>query len=309
MDLHLRDLRFFEIVADLGHLGRAAEQLGRTQPALSKCIQRLELTVGGALFERAGRGIRLTPLGDVLLARARMLRNASQEALREVRDFNEGHAGHVRIGSGPVAADHLLPELCSKALADGRRITISIVIGPSWELRDRLREGQLDLLIGLTAGGDPELVSHPIAEDVVVVAARQDHPVFERQRITMAALLRHPWALPSANIPSRQWLDQAFTSRGMPAPTVQVEAGSIPLLPRMVAKTDLLTFVSRHTLRLERSRTLREVRLPATTLRRHLGVTCRRDGYLSPAARHMLELLRADGQALFGEDASPLDED
>ena len=95
----------------------------------------------------------------------------------------------------------------------------------------------------------------------------------------------------------------------MPAPTVQVEAGSIPLLPRMVAKTDLLTFVSRHTLRLERSRTLREVRLPATTLRRHLGVTCRRDGYLSPAARHMLELLRADGQALFGEDASPLDED
>lgn len=109
MDLHLRDLRFFEIVADLGHLGRAAEQLGRTQPALSKCIQRLELTVGGALFERAGRGIRLTPLGDVLLARARMLRNASQEALREVRDFNEGHAGHVRIGSGPVAADHLLP--------------------------------------------------------------------------------------------------------------------------------------------------------------------------------------------------------
>ncbi len=88
-----------------------------------------------------------------------------------------------------------------------------------------------------------------------------------------------------------------------------MEAGSIPLLPRMVAKTDLLTFVSRHTLRLERSRTLREVRLPATTLRRHLGVTCRRDGYLSPAARHMLELLRADGQALFGEDASPLDED
>src|SRR5256885_6750484 len=73
-----------------------------------------------------------------------MLRNASQEALREVRDFNEGHAGHVRIGSGPVAADHLLPELCSKALADGRRITISIVIGPIWELRDRLREGQLD---------------------------------------------------------------------------------------------------------------------------------------------------------------------
>ena len=308
MDLHLRDLRFFEIVAELGHLGRAAEQLGRTQPALTKCMQRLEQAVGGALFERAGRGIQLTPAGQVLQARARMLRNASQEALREVRDFNEGISGHVRIGSGPVAADHLLPELCSKALAGGRKITISIVIGPSWELRDRLREGQLDLLIGLTAEGDAELVSYPIVEDVVVVAASRTHPIFEKTRITPAALLQHSWALPSANIPSRQWLDQAFTSRGMSPPTVQVEAGSIPLLPRMVAKTDLLTFVSRHTLRLERSRTLKEVRLAATTLRRHLGVTCRRDGYLSPAAQQILKLLRDDGPMLFGSDETSFDD-
>lgn len=303
MDLHLRDLRFFEIAADLGHLGRAAEQIGRTQPALTKCIQRLELAVGGPLFERVGRGIQLTPVGHVLLARARMLRNASQEALREVRDFNEGISGHVRIGSGPVAADHLLPELCNKALAGGRKITISIVIGPSWELRDRLREGQLDLLIGLTAEGDSELVSYPIIEDVVVVAASQAHPVFQRSRITLAALLQYPWALPGPNIPSRQWLDQAFTSRGMSPPIVQVEAGSIPLLPRMVAKTDLLTFVSRHTLRLERSSTLKEIRLEATTLRRHLGVTCRRDGYLSPAAQQILKMLRTDGHMLFGSEA------
>jgi len=307
MDLHLRDLRFFEIVADLGHMGRAAEQIGRTQPALTKCIQRLEQTVGGPLFERAGRGIQLTPAGQVLLARARMLRNIGQEALREVRDFNEGISGHVRIGSGPVAADHLLPELCSQALADGRKITISIVIGPSWELRDRLREGQLDLLIGLTAEGDGELVSYPIIEDVVVVAASQAHPIFQRPRITLASLLQHPWALPSANIPSRQWLDHAFTSRGMPPPTVQVEASSIPLLPRMVAKADLLTFVSRHTLRLERSRTLKEIRLAATTLRRHLGVTCRADGYLSPAAQQILRMLRANGPALFGGGAAPFD--
>ncbi|MHA7602227.1 LysR substrate-binding domain-containing protein [Alicycliphilus sp. T452] len=266
--------------------------------------------MGGPLFERAGRGIRLTPVGQVLLARARMLRNASQEALREVRGFNEGISGHVRIGSGPVAADHLLPELCSKALANGRKVTISIVIGPSWELRSRLREGQLDLLIGLTPEDDGELISSPIVEDmVVVVAASQAHPIFQRSRITLAALLQHPWALPSANIPSRQWLDQAFTSRGMPPPTVQVEVGSIPLLPRMVAKTDLLTFVSRHTLRLERSRSLREVRLSATTLRRHLGVTCRRDGYLSPAAQRILTLLQANGHALFGGDVPPLDDD
>jgi DNA-binding transcriptional LysR family regulator len=303
MDLHLRDLRYFETVAELGHLGRAADQVSRSQPALTKCIQRLEESVGSALFERAGRGIRLTPVGEVLLARARQLRAASEEALREVRDFAEGAVGQVTIGSGPVAADHLLPELCRAALADMHGVKIRIVIGPSWELRDELRQGKLDLLVGLTAENDPQLASHPIVEDVVVVAAHRKHPVFLRRKLEVATLLEYGWALPSPNIPSRQWLDMVFSSRGLPAPDVQIEAGSIPLLPRMVARADLLTFLSRHSLALERSSALQEVKLEATTLRRSLGVTWRRDGYLSPAGQRVLRLLKAEGKSLFGKPA------
>lgn len=301
MDLHLRDLRYFETAADMGHLGHAADHLARSQPALSKCIQRLEEAFGSPLFERAGRGIRLTPVGEVLLARARMLRNSADEAMREVQDFARGHAGHVRIGSGPVAADHLLPELCSLALADGQKTTIGIVVGPSWELRDQLRDGRLDLLIGLTMEGDPDFVSYPIVEDVVVVAASRTHPVFRQARVTMESLLTHEWALPSPNIPSRQWLDMAFTLGGLARPRVQIEASSIPLLPRVIAKTDLLSFVSRHTLALPGSSTLKEVRLKGTTLRRSLGVTCRREGYLSPAAARVLTLLRTRGRSLFAK--------
>ena len=306
MDLHLRDLRYFETVADMGHLGRAADHLARSQPALSKCIQRLEDIVGSPLFERAGRGIRLTAAGQVLLVRARTLRLASQEALREVKDFTEGLAGHVRIGSGPVAADHLLPELCSLALAGGSKLTISIVIGPSWELRDQLREGKLDIVIGLTSEGDANFVCHPIVDDVVVVAASRTHPVFAQPRISMASLVGYQWALPGTNIPSRQWIDMAFASRGLARPMVQIEAGSIPLLPRMVAKTHLLTFVSRHTLRLERGARLEEVRLRSTTLRRSLGVTHRAGGYLSPAAQRVVQLLRSRGKRLFGPGAQDL---
>ena len=53
MDLDLRDLRYFQTIAELGHLGRAAEQLGRSQPALTKCVHRLEETLGAELFESA----------------------------------------------------------------------------------------------------------------------------------------------------------------------------------------------------------------------------------------------------------------
>lgn len=299
MDLHLRDLRFFETVADLGHLGRAAQQVGRSQPALTKCIQRLEDLVGSPLFERAGRGIRLTPVGEVLLARCRLLRTASDEVVREVRDFAQGSAGHVTVGSGPIAAEHLVPELCRAVLEDTPRVKVDVVVGPSFELRSQLREGKLDLLVGLTVDSDPELVSHPLVEDVVVVAARRTHPVFRRRGLELPALLDYGWALPSAHIPSRQWLDLAFSARGLPPPDVKLESGSIALLPRMVARTDLLTFVSRHTLLLERGADLRELKLQATTLRRNLGVTYRRAGYLSPAGQRVVELLRKRGKALF----------
>ncbi|MBY4595773.1 LysR family transcriptional regulator [Ottowia caeni] len=301
MDIHLRDLRFFEAIADLGHMGQAAEQLGRSQPALSKCVKRLEDAIGSSLFEREGRGICLTPAGKMLREQARVLRGTADGVLREVRNFAQGRAGHVNIGSGPIAADQLLPELARLVLKDGDPITISIVIGPSWELHDRLRSGKIDILIGLTAEADPEFRSLPIIEDVVVVAARREHPIFKEKRISMKSLLRHSWALPSTNIPSRQWLDATFSSHGLAKPRVQIEAGSIPLLPRMIAHNDMLSFVSRHTLALSKASELREVALAATTLRRKLGVTSLRSGVLTPPAHRVMELLRNEGKSIFAQ--------
>jgi DNA-binding transcriptional LysR family regulator len=65
--MDLRDLRYFETIAELQHVGRAAAKLHRTQPALTGSIRRLEEDCGVALFEKAGRGIRLTAAGRVLL--------------------------------------------------------------------------------------------------------------------------------------------------------------------------------------------------------------------------------------------------
>lgn len=300
MDIQLRDLRYFESIAELGHLGKAADQIGRTQPALTKAVQRLEHAFDCTLLERKGRGIRLTAVGEVLLTRARMLRSATDEALREVGDFAKGNAGHVRIGCGPIAADHVLPDLCNLLLGEAPGTSIEITIAQSLTLRERLREGSIDLLIGLMPEAEPDFVSRPIVEDVVVVAASRDHPIFAQPRITMKSLLVWNWVLPSNTIPSRQWLDAAFKNRRLAPPRVQIDANSIPLLPRLIAKSELLSFLSRHTLGASGARNpLREVPLKETTLRRRLGVTHRREGYLSPAARRLMSLLQTRGRQLF----------
>ncbi|UUZ76783.1 LysR family transcriptional regulator [Polaromonas sp. P1(28)-13] len=305
MDLQLRDLKYFETVATLGHMGKAGEKLGRTQPALTKSIQRLEQAFGSALFERDGRGIRLTPVGEVLLARARLLRASADETIREVSDFAQGHGGHVRIGTGPIAADDVLPEICSLLLSQVKDVTMEITVAPSTALREQLRHGQIDLLMGLMPESDDEFLCHPIVDDVVVVAATASHPVFSLPKVTMRALLAYSWVLPTASIPSRQWLDAAFESRSLPRPRVRIEANSIPLLPRLIARTDLLSFVSRHTMGQGQQRGLKEVVLKETTLTRKLGVSQRREGYLSPAAQRLLALLRSHGAELFSKVNQP----
>lgn len=298
MSINLRDLGYFEVVAELGHLGQAAERLGRTQPALSKCLQRLEDAFGAPLFSRAGRGIQLTAVGEVLLARARLLRTASEEALREVSDFAQGNAGHVRIGSGPIAADHVLPALCQLLLSEAPDTTMDITVGPSMVLREQLREGSIDLLIGLVPPADPLFQTHAIFDDAAVVATSPEHPVFALPQVTLQALSRYGWVLPAASIPSRQWLDAVFQSHGLPVPRVQISANSIPLLPALIVRTGLLSFVSRRTLGQGSHGVLKEVPLPETTLQRTLGVTYRRGAYLSPAARRLVSLLQSRGAGL-----------
>jgi len=75
------------------------------------------------------------------------------------------------------------------------------------------------------------LLGLAIVEDVVVVTTSANHPVFQLPKITMKALLAWRWVLPVTSIPSREWLDQAFAARGLSAPSVQINANSIPLMP------------------------------------------------------------------------------
>ncbi|MDB5846251.1 MAG: LysR family transcriptional regulator, partial [Rhodoferax sp.] len=100
------------------------------------------------------------------------------------------------------------------------------------------------------------------------------------------------------------WLDMAFSTKGLAMPGVQIEASSIALLPRMIARTHLLSFVSRHTLDFQRGDRLKEVQLEATTLRRKLGVTVRRAGELSPAAQRIVDLLKTRGPSILVKQAA-----
>ncbi|SNS92572.1 transcriptional regulator, LysR family [Noviherbaspirillum humi] len=287
--MDFRDLKYFEEIASQGHVGRAAEKLCRTQPALTKCIDRLEEEIGERLFERSGRGIQLTGAGKVLLARTRQMGLLMDETMREIQDFAQGLEGHIRLGCVPTLAEHLLPDISEKLLGEARNVTLQLVVAMNDALLARLKDGELDLVVGpLVQNSDFEGV--PIIEDDVVVLASANHEIFRRP-VTMQALLDHKWVLPATTVASRQWLDQTFDRCGLPRPTVQITSTVLNLLLPLVERTGLLGFASRLNLSTGRAN-LREVCLPETTMRRRMGIAYRKNAYLSPAVRRLIALLQ-----------------
>jgi DNA-binding transcriptional LysR family regulator len=296
--MDLRDLRYFETIAELEHLGRASAKLHRTQPALSSSIRRLEDDCGAALFERSGRGIRLTEAGKVLLRWARRMRSDVDDAQRELSAIGAGLAGHVRIGIVPTAAQFLLPGVARQLLQEAPQVTLRTVVGLVDTLIPQLRDGELDLVVGTETATDPGYVSRLLAEDAIVVAASASHELF-RGKPTLRDLTRYPWALQPPGAPTRDWLDHSFDRRGLPRPRVQVETTMLLMLPALIVQTGLLSFISRHHLgRTPAGTGLREVPVRGAAMRRRLVVTHRAQGFVSPAARRLIEIfgrMRAAG--------------
>ena len=290
--MDLRDLRYFETIAELEHIGRATQKLHRTQPALTSAVRRLEQACGAPLFEKAGRGIRLTGAGRVLLKWAQRLRFDAEDARREMGDIGRGLSGPVRIGIVPTAAQFLLPAAARELLQRAPEVSLKTEVGLIDTLKPRLRAGELDLVVGTDSPGEEGFSAQLLAEDRIVVAAAANHPIFEGKP-TLRRLCDHRWVLQLPGAPTRDWLDHTFDRKRLPRPRVQVESSMLLMLPALIAETGLLSFISRHHLHQPVGATaLKEVPMRETTMRRKLVVYTRDNSYQPPAARLLIELLR-----------------
>ncbi|MBU1360070.1 MAG: LysR family transcriptional regulator [Gammaproteobacteria bacterium] len=290
--MDLRDLRYFEVIAELEHLGRASERLHRTQPALTSCVRRLEEACGAALFEKTGRGIRLTTAGKALLKWAQRTRFDVESARREIGDIGRGLSGNVSIGIVPTAAQFLLPPATRELLSEAPAITLRTTVALVDVLAPLLRAGDIDLMVGTEGSKEPGFTSQFLAEDLIVVAANSTHEVFDKPKPALRDLVGCRWVLQPPGAPTRDWLDQTFDRYRLPRPVVQVESTMLLMLPSLIAETGLLSFISRLHLQEGRSgAALREVKVKDTVMRRRMVVTCREGGYMSPAAQRLIDIL------------------
>ncbi|MEV5649984.1 LysR family transcriptional regulator [Nocardia sp. NPDC052254] len=227
MDVHGRDLRYFVAVADELNFTRAAEALFISQPALSKQIRALERQLGAPLFERDGRSVRLTPVGQSLLPHARLLLAGWDTARAELEAAKAGQHATVTIGISTSPGRGLLPAIRTRFATTFP------------QAKPVLRQaGWSDPTAGLADGSaDVAFVWLPLAEvdryewivvahEPRMVALPENHRLAAKPVIEFADLLDEPFlALPRSAGPLRDyWL--AVDARGGREPIVGAEISS-----------------------------------------------------------------------------------
>ncbi|WP_427025669.1 LysR family transcriptional regulator [Aureimonas ureilytica] len=143
--LDLDQLRTFVAIVDTGSFTRAAEEVFKTQSAVSMQVRRLEERLGTDLFERSGRAVKLTEAGGRLLSYARRMLSLSQETLSA---FDEQTIeGHVRIGLPDDYAERFLPEIMARFVRSNPRVELQIACETTSSLIEHIDKGHLDVAL------------------------------------------------------------------------------------------------------------------------------------------------------------------
>src|SRR6478736_2290151 len=186
MDL-MRHLRYFLVVAEERHFGRAAERLHMAQPPLSQQIRRLEAEVGADLFVRTTRRVDLTAAGAAYAERARTILASVDDAAAEVRRIAAGSVGRLAIGCVGSVTYSLLPQLSGRLAEELPGVDFSFrgeMLAS--EQVEALRVGTIDVALLRPPVADPSLAVTSLRHDRLVLAVPAGHRLAGRDRIADA---------------------------------------------------------------------------------------------------------------------------
>jgi DNA-binding transcriptional LysR family regulator len=193
--MELRHLRYFLVLSEELHFGRAARRLSISQPPLSVAIRQLEDSVGAQLFERNSKAVRLTPAGEALRVSARGLLASAQEAALEARDVAAGSAGRLRIGFVGAMLYRGLPQALRAFQAQHPAVRVTLAELNSGEQIVELSRGGLDLGFVHTSRMPPELRHQLLLREPFVCCLPAGHRLARRRALAVGDLRDEPLVL------------------------------------------------------------------------------------------------------------------
>jgi DNA-binding transcriptional LysR family regulator len=292
MQFELVDLRLFLQIVEAGSITHGARRAHLALAAASTRIRNLESVLGVPLLLREPRGIRLTPAGHTLAYYARSVFQQIERLRDEFGEHTGGLRGHLRLFSN-TSAREFLPEALSPFLIAHPAIQIDVEERMSYEIVRAVAEGASD--IGIVAGpvNMAGLQTFSFRTDRLVLVVPKDHPVRKRRRISFLEALESEFVGLAEGSSIQQFLAQEANHLNRRL-NIRVRLPTFEDVCRMVEKRVGLAVVPESVfLRLQRNMEVRKLDLTDAWAIRELKICVRSFENLPPAARRLVEHLKA----------------
>ncbi|EHR9486782.1 LysR family transcriptional regulator [Salmonella enterica] len=292
--IRLRHLHTFVAVAQQGTLGRAAETLNLSQPALSKTLNELEQLTGTRLFERGRLGAQLTVPGEQFLTHAVKVLDALNTAGQALNRKEDASADVVRVGALPTAALGILPAAIGRFHQQQKSTSLQVATMNNTMLLAGLKSGEIDLGIGRMS--DPELIGGLNYEllflESLKLVVRPGHPLLQ-ETITLSRVMEWPVVVsPKGTVP-RQNAEALLQSQGCKMPAGCIETLSASLSRQLTVDYDYVWFVPSGAVKEDlRQATLVSLPVPTQSAGEPIGILTRVDIPLSTGAQMLIAAIR-----------------
>jgi DNA-binding transcriptional LysR family regulator len=296
--MKLQDLHVLMTVMQAGSMGKAAQSLNISQPAVSRSIAELEDALGVCLLERHRRGIEATEYGRALLDCGMAVFDDLRQGVKTIEFLADPTAGEVRIGNALVSATDFFAPVIDRLSRLYPRIVFHVMPAGPDILHRELSARSVDFVITRSVDlfKDEQFGFEVLYDDLFVVLAGAQSPWARRRRIELAELINEPWTLPAPESSVTEAAMEAFRARGLDAPRVTLFTNSPELRISLVASGRFLTIAPSPFRTRRPELKLLPVELPMA--RMPVGIVTLKNRALGPVAKLFIEHAREVAKSL-----------
>ena len=293
--LKVQNLHILITVVEAGTMGKAAERLNTSPPAISRAIADLERTIGVRLLDRHRQGVEPTEYGRALVDSGSAMFDDLHQGLKKIEFLADPTGGEVRLGGTPPIAAGLISSVIDRLSRRYPKMMFHLAVTDVATLHRQLSERNIDFVIDRRLGpfADEQLGFDHLFDDSFFVVAGAQNPWVRRRGIALSELANEPWALPARESALGSLLVEAFRASGLDYPQATLSTLSVEVRNRLVATGRFLSVISSSVLRFPAKHPdIKALSVEFPLLPVPVGIVTLKNRTLNPVARLFIDTAR-----------------
>jgi DNA-binding transcriptional LysR family regulator len=298
--LKLHELRVLLAVVEEGSMGKAAERLATSQPAISRAIADLEHSLGVRLLDRDLRGVVPTPYGRALVKRSIAAFDELSLGIKDLEFLADPTAGEVRIAAPIVTGAAFLSGVIDRLARLHPRVVCHLLTAEVETIYRALQDREVDLVVTRM---DSLIAKDHLQTEVLytgrrLVVAAAENPWSQRRRVRLADLMNEPWTLPPPDSEPGAHCAEDFRAAGLDVPHATLVTYTDIARVALVARGRFLTIAGPSSMALAGGNSVKALPIELASAPGSFGIVTLKNRTLTPVAQLFIDCARDTAKSM-----------